>query len=550
MGDLFGTDGIRGLAIPSTLRDVSAISRLTDEREFSPGLLQLVGEALGTWLRPTGDETSQIVIGWDSRPLNEDLVGALTVGLHLSGCTVIWVGECATPGLHACVLQTGSDAGCMVTASHNPVSDSGIKIFDGDGYKTFPDTEIELEELIHQLANEEREIEDDEREVLALPDFEIDGVFIHRVNLDSRLILLKDRYLGNALLQGLVPDEGLLLDSSHGIAHNWLADWLSDELVKTIELSADCLALNDGCGAGEISPTLQMTWEELTSTRHGHVLFDGLAERYATSNWTPGMILAAALDGDGDRCLCIKVDDENTGIDVIDGDYILDMLVNAAILNSDSLQGKVAASIESDLALLNSMQRLNAGLQLIETAVGDRWLASALKPEVGSPENLLRGDIEPFHVGGEDSGHILLTTPHPNHPEHWALVGDGIATLIATICAAGKLRDYDSFDAGWKSRRSISPSIRSKWDGKNENAEAVISMIRKEYPDAGWAQETVDGESNLLLMKGEINGEICSVAIRNSGTQAKTSISIRTTGIEMGGLMDSLLEMLTPRLNQ
>jgi len=550
MGELFGTDGIRGLAVPSKVRDGSAISRLADERELSSGLLQLVGEALGTWLRPSGDATSQIVIGWDSRPLNDELVAALTIGLHLSGCNVIWVGECATPSLHGCVLQTGSDAGCMVTASHNPVSDSGIKIFDCDGFKTFPDVELELEKLIHQLASEERELEDDDREVLAMPDFEVDGVFIHKIALDSRLKSLKERYLGDADMEGLIPDGGLLLDSSHGTAHHWLAEWLSEELVMSIELSAYCHALNDGCGAGDISPTLRMTWEELTSVNHGHVLFDGLAERYDASNWAAGMILAASLDGDGDRCLCIMVNDENTGIKVVDGDSMLDMLVNAANLNCDSLQGKVAASIESDLALLNSMKRLNADLQLIETAVGDRWLASALKSEPDAPGNLLHGEVEPFHIGGEDSGHLLLTTPHPNLPNHWALVGDGIATLIATLCAAGRTKNHNSFDVGWKSRQSISPSIRSRWDGKNVNAEAVVSLVKNEYPDVEWTRETIAGESDLLMMKGKVNGNICAVAIRNSGTQAKTNISIRTTGMGMEELMDSLLEMLTPLLSQ
>ncbi|MDP6011307.1 MAG: hypothetical protein QF707_05900 [Candidatus Poseidoniaceae archaeon] len=550
MGELFGTDGIRGLAVPSRVRDDSAISRLIEQREFSPGLLQLVGEALGTWLRPSGEARSQVVIGWDSRPLNDELVGSLTLGLHLSGCNVIWVGECATPGLHGCVLQTGSAAGCMVTASHNPVSDSGIKIFDSDGYKTFPDTELELEELIHQLASEEREVEDDEREVLTMPDFKVDGVFIHKVALEAKIESLKERYLGDADLIGLIPDEGLLLDSSHGVARHWLAEWLSEKLALSIEMSNDCHALNDGCGAGEISPTLQMTWEDLTSVEHGHVLFDELAGKYGSSNWSAGMILAAALDGDGDRCLCIMVNEGNTGIKVVDGDSMLDMLVNAANLNCDSLQGKIAASIESDLALLNSMKQLDANLQLIETAVGDRWLASALKPEPDELGNLLCGDVEPFHIGGEDSGHLLLTTPHPNIPQHWALVGDGIVTLIATLCAAGRMRNFDSFDAGWKSRQSISPSIRSRWDGKNENAEAVITLVNDEFPDAGWTQETIAGESNLLMMKGMIGKSICAVAIRNSGTQAKTSISIRTTGTSMDGLMDSLLEMLTPRLNQ
>ncbi|MCS5537810.1 MAG: hypothetical protein NZ770_06860, partial [Candidatus Poseidoniaceae archaeon] len=91
---------------------------------------------------------------------------------------------------------------------------------------------------------------------------------------------------------------------------------------------------------------------------------------------------------------------------------------------------------------------------------------------------------------------------------------------------------------------------RSRWDGKNVNAEAVVSLVKNEYPDVEWTRETIAGESDLLMMKGKVNGNICAVAIRNSGTQAKTNITIRTTGIGMEELMDSLLEMLTPLLSQ
>ena len=119
-----------------------------DDRKISPRLMKLVGEALSRNV-PLG---SQVIIGWDNRPRNAELVASLTIGLHLGGCIVIHGGICATPGLHNALLETGSALGCMITASHNPVSDSGIKVFDSSGFKTSPSLEKEISELVVQLT--------------------------------------------------------------------------------------------------------------------------------------------------------------------------------------------------------------------------------------------------------------------------------------------------------------------------------------------------------------------------------------------------------------
>ena len=116
------------------------------------------------------------------------------------------------------------------------------------------------------------------------------------------------------------------------------------------------------------------------------------------------------------------------------------------------------------------MSRLDGDIESFETAVGDRWLAVALRPGPEATGTLLHGKEEPFRIGGEDSGHLLLTTPHPLLKDHWAFVGDGIATLIASLCALTTCRDQKGFNKGWKSRVSISPSDRARWDGRNENS--------------------------------------------------------------------------------
>ncbi|MBT6644682.1 MAG: hypothetical protein HOB52_02640, partial [Euryarchaeota archaeon] len=132
---LFGTDGIRGEVIFNLESDDEAINKLTKSRQISPRLFRLIGEGVGA----TIDVGSTVVIGWDNRKGNEQLVANLTVGFHLRGISVIHAGEVATPGLNASMLLHNATVGCMITASHNAHSDSGIKIFDRFGFKTMPE---------------------------------------------------------------------------------------------------------------------------------------------------------------------------------------------------------------------------------------------------------------------------------------------------------------------------------------------------------------------------------------------------------------------------
>ena len=197
---LFGTDGIHEV-VDSPSDDEDAISLLQEQRMISARLMRLVGESL---TRIAGMGTS-VIIGWDDRPRNPELVASLTVGLHLGGCKVIHAGICATPGLHNSLLQTNSALGCMITASHNPVSDSGIKVFDSDGFKTNPQLEMEISELVVQLAAEERE-DASELKNLQIPDSVFDGDSEHKALLRKRLEEFTDTFFP--------LNQEILLDSS------------------------------------------------------------------------------------------------------------------------------------------------------------------------------------------------------------------------------------------------------------------------------------------------------------------------------------------------
>jgi len=478
---LFGTDGIRGIICDSQDSDEDSIEDLVENRSISPRFMKIVGEALSRFTEPN----SQVIIGWDDRPGNHDLVKSLTIGLRLGNCRVIHGGLCATPGLHNALLQTESQFGCMITASHNPVSESGIKIFDFEGFKTTPEMEAEISELIIQIAAEDREVDKVDLEILSAPDSVFEADKNHK-------IMVTKRAKGFAEMFAPINQSSILLDCSKGAPSDWLAELLCKLGVDTQEISAHAVALNDNCGAGELSPTDSWTFEEAKESEH--VLIKSLPRS------PEGNFVAAALDGDGDRCLLIQATAD--GFRVVDGDEMADYILRAAT-------GKwhLAASIESDLALSSSLSRLNADVQFSQTAVGDRWLSNALRNSVCEV------------IGVEDSGHIVLSAPHPKGGR--CLVGDGSASLIAVLSAAAVQNKPKMFKRGFKRRISIKNTNRKLWNGKNELSNKIEDIVAESIN--GLTRKNIFGEQNLMLLE---SSEI-SIGIRNSGTQPKTNISLR-----------------------
>lgn len=497
---LFGTDGIRGEVVDSPNSDEDALAYLVDERKISARLMKLVGEALSRNV-PLG---SQVIIGWDNRPRNGELVASLTIGLHLGGCVVVHGGICATPGLHNALLETGSVLGCMITASHNPVSDSGIKIFDSSGFKTSPSVEKEISELVVQLAAEEREVDESELFHLSNPDSSFGADSAHQKLLVVRLAKFSGMFEPPSI-------DKILIDSSKGAASEWLSDFLGKAGIESEEVSTQARALNENCGAGEFSPTDSWTWEE--ASKDAHVLINSLQKT------SPGKIIAAALDGDGDRCLFVE--STENGCRIVDGDEMADH-----ILRSASGDWHLAASIESDLSLISSLDRLNADVRFSQTAVGDRWLSHTLRQ---SDSNIL---------GVEDSGHLVMASPHPKGGK--CLVGDGVASMLAVLCAMACEERAPAFTRGFKRRISISPANRSKWTGDNELADTIEYIANKNLGDM--KRSGLVGESNLMLL--ESDG--ISLGIRNSGTQAKTNVSLRVApGKDYSNALTAMEQIIT-----
>ena len=535
----FGTDGIRGLTSIEAVSEADAVAALDGERTLTPAFMRLVGEALSYTQPALPGEGSVVVVGWDRRPHNASLVAALTLGLRLTGSTVVHIGACATPTLHHAVLAFGARQGCMITASHNPVSDSGIKIFDAHGYKSSRSYEEEVSRTVRQLAEEDRDVDAVDRERLSLPDDLRAGW-----GLMAHAKWMKKRWKAFETLFGPWSGQGpegrcaptLLIDGANGFATEWLAGFLSEQGVACAEVGSATGVLNDACGAGDFSPTQTWTFDEAKASPHALIRRLERAE--------PGQLVGAALDGDGDRCLLIQATER--GFAVVDGDAIGALMLSASAQRPWSF----AASIESDIGLFGHACSVNPDTSCVETAVGDRWLAYALRPVEGEG---IQSDGMPLMCGIEDSGHVVLPAPHPLHDGVWSLVGDGAATLCAALLAAGNEKD-EPFPRGWKQRVSVKDSRRERWSDGTALFTSTEKTIMHAMERMGFnaQRRRINGEKDLLLIHGESAVGVASFGVRNSGTQAKTSLSVRLSrGLDaepFEALLDDVKTTLTEAL--
>lgn len=537
-GNLFGTDGIRGLAVDEPMDELEALRRFDDERTVSPALLQVLGEALSATMPMLAGVGTTAVVGWDDRPCNQKLAEALTLGLRLNGAHVIHIGHCSTPTLHAAILHFKARMGCMITASHNPVTDSGVKVFDGHGYKSTRSYEVEVSTAVRGLAQEDRDVDRDVRARESQPhEAPLDWAeAFHRSWIGTRWETFCATF-GGPLLGNHKMTSPFLLDCAKGFASGWFADVLTELGVPALEVSHQAAALNDRCGAGDMSPTQTWSWEEAANADHA------LIKRLQPA--PAGTWVGAALDGDGDRCLVIEA--TSSGFKVVDGDAMAAQLLEAGAVNGG---WHFAASIESDVALMGHAQSLHSETMTMETGVGDRWLSMALRPREGG---WLTGSSMPRCLGVEDSGHVVLPSPHPHEIGQWSLVGDGAATLCALLASLSRA-SAALFERGWKQRVSVVDAHRERWQADNALFLEVQNDALERLTSLGFTptRRTVAGEDHLLLLQGVNNQGTVSLGIRNSGTQAKTSLSLRLSpGVNpepMVDMLNAMKERLTTAL--
>jgi phosphoglucosamine mutase len=361
MGRLFGTDGVRGRA----------------NADLTPELAMSVAMAAAHVLAERDRSRPPVaVVGRDPRASGELLEAAVVAGLAGAGAHVLRVGVLPTPGVAYLVGDVRADLGVMLSASHNPMPDNGIKLFAAGGHKLPDEVELQIEAAITAEAA------GDPAAAWNRPT----GASVGRVrDLPDGVA----QYVKH--LVGSVPNalDGLrvVVDCANGAAAEVAPQAYREAGAEVIAIHArpDGLNINEGCGSTHL--------DQVRAAVREH-----------------GANLGLAHDGDADRCLAVTADGED-----IDGDQIMAVLALAMRERGTLTGNTLVATVMSNLGLRLAMSR--EGIRLIETKVGDRYVL----------EELRAGGLA---LGGEQSGHVVMPA--------YATTGDGILTglhLMARMAA-------------------------------------------------------------------------------------------------------------------
>lgn len=333
---LFGTDGIRGEAnlFPMT-----------------PEIALQVGRAIGYLLRGTHTKNSKVIVGKDTRISGYIFESALTSGLCSMGIYSWLVGPLPTPAVAFLTRDMRADAGIMISASHNPYHDNGIKIFDKDGFKLSDELELKIEELV---------FDEKFKDLRVLKD-ELGKAFRVKDALGRYAVHIKSVVPSNINFEGVK----VVIDCANGAAYQ-IGPQILEELgaeVIAIGCSPNGVNINDRCGA--LYPEV-IREEVIKNQAH----------------------LGIALDGDADRIVVI---DEKG--DLIDGDYLIGLFAKEFKRKGLLIGDTVVTTVMSNLGLELFLKSL--GIRLIRTSVGDRYVVMKMREL-----NAL--------LGGENSGHIIF----------------------------------------------------------------------------------------------------------------------------------------------
>ena len=331
MRKYFGTDGIRGIAGESLTADLS----------FK------VGKALGKLLTEK-KEHPKVIIGRDTRISCDMLEQALAAGLTSTGVNVMTVGTIPTPAIAYLTKTIETDSGIMISASHNPYQDNGIKIFGPDGFKLTDEQELHIEQLI------------DNSDKIKNASFDKIGKLYSGSELSQKYIQhIKQSISGD--LSGIK----IALDCANG-ATTGIAPFIFGDLeadIETIGCQPNGVNINDNVGSTKINT---------------------IAEFVKENNVDMGF----AFDGDGDRVLAV----DSKG-NVVDGDKIMFILAKHLKDQGELKDNMVVSTVMSNIGFYKAIEE--NGLQSVKTAVGDRYVVEEMRNNS-------------YSLGGEQSGHIIL----------------------------------------------------------------------------------------------------------------------------------------------
>jgi phosphoglucosamine mutase len=334
MGKYFGTDGVRGVAN----------SQLTPELAFRIG--RIGGYVL---TRHKQEGKPKVVIGRDTRISGQLLESALLAGLLSVGAEVVRLGVISTSGVAYLTRALGADAGVMISASHNPFPDNGIKFFGSNGFKLSDDVEAEIEQYL-----------DAAEDTLPRPTGENIGTVLEFLEGGQKYL----SHLKNTVTERF---EGMkvVLDCANGAVSSLAARLFADVEAEVITMGANPngVNINEQCGS-----------------THPEKLQEEVLKHKAD--------LGLSFDGDADRCIAV----DDTG-EIVDGDYIMAICARALKAKGKLNNNTVVTTVMANMGFFKAMEE--AGVNTTKTAVGDRYVV----------EEMIRGG---YNLGGEQSGHIIF----------------------------------------------------------------------------------------------------------------------------------------------
>ena len=347
---LFGTDGVRGIANVDLTAELAV--------DLAIAAAHVLGE-IGAF----AGHRPKAIVGQDSRASGDFLESAIVAGLTSAGVDVYRVGVLPTPAIAYLVKESNADLGVMISASHNPMPDNGIKFFAKGGDKLADIVEAQIESRLGEPWD---------RPV---------GLNVGRIVQDESA---KERYIKYLLSTITENLNGLkvVVDCANGAASYVAPDVYEKAGAKVTAISAAPTGwnINENCGSTHLD--------------------DLIAQVKAT-----GADIGIAHDGDADRCILIAANGE-----VIDGDYILNILANDWLSLGKLAKNTVVGTVMSNLGFIKSMESI--GINTEKTAVGDRYVL----------ERMLEGG---YNLGGEQSGHIIM--------RDFSNTGDGLLTALQVM---------------------------------------------------------------------------------------------------------------------
>ena len=423
MGKYFGTDGVRGIAN----------TELTAELAFKLG-------RCGGYVLTKGNERPKVLVGRDTRISGHMLEGAFVAGLLSIGAEVMRLGVISTPGVSYLTKALGAQTGVMISASHNPVQDNGIKFFGPDGFKLTDEQENEIEVLLDQETDE-----------LPRP-------------VGEHLGIVNDYFEGGQkylqFLKQTVDEDfsniHVALDCAHGatssLATHLLADLEAD--VTTMGASPNGLNINDKVGS-----------------THPEALAELVKEK--------GADVGLAFDGDGDRVIAV---DENG--EIVDGDQILYICGKYMNEHGKLNHSTVVSTVMSNLGYYKALEQID--IQSKQTAVGDRYVVEAMR-EGG------------FNFGGEQSGHIVFL----DHNTTGDGLLTGIQLVNIMKVTGKKLSELASGMKKYPQRLVNIPVTNKHIVTENEKVQAIIAEVEAEMNGDGRILVRPSGTESLVRVMCE-----------------------------------------------